>query len=275
MSRGPSPSPVSAQPPFQLPLPNSASSTSLRSQNLRINLEHSNHRMRSNTTLSPPSHDHFNHPRSLSQQLSPSEAKDVVLAVRNLRGEIGSPVKGQHPLREMVVDEEDDERTERQREREKEKAREKEQEKDTSMFLTPARARDMRHNTPGTGSGKSAVSTMNRILRALERSPDEGDTLDLSRKGIDSIGDEEVEMFRQGVGKELRGVWRYFSCQRARGAYADTVRLALSYNHLEYNSISLSFGTLTRLRYLNLKGNRLTGFPEAVSSPSVCRVRWT
>jgi hypothetical protein len=67
---------------------------------------------------------------------------------------------------------------------------------------------------PGRGRGRSetparsGVSTMQRIMRALEKSPDEGDTLDLSRKGIDSIGDEEVEMFREGVGKDLKGVWR-------------------------------------------------------------------
>jgi hypothetical protein len=166
--------------------------------------------MRSNTTLSPPLHDQFVHPRSLSQQLSPTEAKDVVLAVRGLRGETESPAKGQHPLREMVVDEEDDERIEfgRERERDRSNGKEREKQKDSSMFLTPARARDMRSTTPGSGPGKSSVSTMNRIMRALERSPDEGDTLDLSRKGIDTIGDEEVEMFKQGVGKELKGVWR-------------------------------------------------------------------
>jgi len=83
---------------------------------------------------------------------------------------------------------------------------------DDSMSMeyeTPARNRDRdrkreRSETPA----KAGVSTMQRIMRALEKSPDEGDTLDLSRKGIDNIGDEEVEMFKQGVGKDLKGVWR-------------------------------------------------------------------
>jgi hypothetical protein len=51
--------------------------------------------------------------------------------------------------------------------------------------------------------------TMKRIREAAERSNDEGDTLDLSRRGIDRIGPGAVDMFRKGVGKEGKGVWRY------------------------------------------------------------------
>lgn len=50
--------------------------------------------------------------------------------------------------------------------------------------------------------------TMKRIHEALERSGDEGDTLDLSRRGIEGIGVDAVEMFRKGVGKDHKGVWR-------------------------------------------------------------------
>lgn len=46
------------------------------------------------------------------------------------------------------------------------------------------------------------------IQEALSKSTDEGNTLDLSRRGIKRIGEEAVEMFRQGVGKEKKGVWR-------------------------------------------------------------------
>jgi len=42
-------------------------------------------------------------------------------------------------------------------------------------------------------------------------------------------------------------------------------RLALSYNLLRDQSIVDSFSRLSRLRYLNLKGNRFTEFPPAVS----------
>ena len=88
-----------------------------------------------------------------------------------------------------------------------------------------------------------------KIQAALEKSSDGGDTLDLSRRGIDGIGPEAVEVFRKGVGTDSKGVWR----------------LALSYNSLTDGSIVDSFSRLSRLRYLNLKGNRLTQFPPAVS----------
>ena len=50
---------------------------------------------------------------------------------------------------------------------------------------------------------------------------------------------------------------------RVSNAFA--FRLALSYNRLTVNSFSSTFNTLTRLRYLNLKGNRLTAIPQVVS----------
>ncbi len=47
------------------------------------------------------------------------------------------------------------------------------------------------------------------------------------------------------------------------------IRLALSYNHLQHYSFDRSLNMLTRLRYLNLKGNKLTQLPAVVS----CRFR--
>lgn len=256
MSRGPSPSPVSVL----SPITHSASSVSLRSPNLRINLDssnHLNHRSRSNTTLSPPPQNEYIHPRSLSlsHQISPTEAKDVVLAVRNLRGE-ESPARSSSNLRELVLDEEEDEG-----------------EQDESMLMeyeTPGKSRDRdRRRERSQTPARAGVSTMQRIMRALEKSPDEGDTLDLSRKGIDDIGDEEVEMFKSGVGKDLKGVWRSVPSIWCGTWLMD--RLALSYNALDDGAIVKSFSTLTRLRYLNLKGNLLTQFPEAVSLLSLVR----
>jgi hypothetical protein len=98
----------------------------------------------------------------------------------------------------MVLDEEEDEG-----------------EQDESMLMeyeTPGKSRDRdrdRRRERSQTPARAGVSTMQRIMRALEKSPDEGDTLDLSRKGIDNIGDEEVEMFKSGVGKDLKGVWRF------------------------------------------------------------------
>lgn len=50
--------------------------------------------------------------------------------------------------------------------------------------------------------------TLRTIKQALEKSDDDGDTLDLSRRDIDRIGEEAVEMFKNGVGKGQKGVWR-------------------------------------------------------------------
>lgn len=85
---------------------------------------------------------------------------------------------------------------------------------------------------------------------ALEHSKDQGDTLDVSRdRKVDHIDDEMVEFFRTKTGRDRRGVWR----------------LALSYNSLTDGSIVSSFSKLSRLRYLNLKGNQLTVVPPPVS----------
>lgn len=56
---------------------------------------------------------------------------------------------------------------------------------------------------------KKQVPVTRLILEAAVESPDKGDTLDLSRKGIETIADEDVEMLRRGVGTNKRGVWRY------------------------------------------------------------------
>ncbi|ORX33417.1 RAM signaling pathway protein-domain-containing protein [Kockovaella imperatae] len=98
--------------------------------------------------------------------------------------------------------------------------------------------------------------TVKRIHEALAKSPDRGDTLDLSRRGIEGIDDHAVEVFRRGVGKDQKGVWR----------------LALSYNSLADNSIVASFSRLSRLRYLNLKGNNFTEFPQALSQMTALEI---
>ncbi|KAK4684557.1 hypothetical protein P7C73_g5616, partial [Tremellales sp. Uapishka_1] len=97
-------------------------------------------------------------------------------------------------------------------------------------------------------SQQKSSTTVQIIGQALEKSEDKGETLDMSRQAVGSIGEDAVEMFRRGVGKDKKGVWR----------------LALSYNSLKDNSISPSFGRLRNLRYLNLKGNEFTHFPPAL-----------
>ena len=57
--------------------------------------------------------------------------------------------------------------------------------------------------------GEGAISK--QIKEALEQSNDDGNTLDLSRRGIQRIDDQAVEMFRKGVGQDSKGVWRCVS----------------------------------------------------------------
>jgi len=102
---------------------------------------------------------------------------------------------------------------------------------------------------------------LKRIDEALEKSTDKGDTLDLSRRGITNIGPDAVERFAKGVGADMKGVWRYVFEPASQVAES---RLALSYNALRDRSIHESFCRLSRLRYLNLKGNAFTEFPAAV-----------
>lgn len=52
-------------------------------------------------------------------------------------------------------------------------------------------------------------------------------------------------------------------------------RLALSYNALRNGSLLPVFSALTRLRYLNLKGNAFTVFPEPVRLCDSSRTRLT
>lgn len=61
----------------------------------------------------------------------------------------------------------------------------------------------------GSGNRTKEETTMKRLGEALEKSEDQGDTLDLSRRRIEVIGEEAVIMFRKGVGKDHKGVWRY------------------------------------------------------------------
>ena len=57
-------------------------------------------------------------------------------------------------------------------------------------------------------SEEDTLDKIHEILRECQKRGDTGDTLDLSRKGIKRIGPQAVELFKRGVGKEMRGVWR-------------------------------------------------------------------
>ncbi|WRT67282.1 uncharacterized protein IL334_004249 [Kwoniella shivajii] len=104
-------------------------------------------------------------------------------------------------------------------------------------------------NQNGNGPPPTEEFILNKINDIAQNSKDEGDTLDISRQNMNKISDKMVDLFIRGVGKNKRGVWR----------------LALSYNGLTNDSIADSFSSLSRLRYLNLKGNYLTEFPKPIT----------
>ncbi|KAJ9100012.1 hypothetical protein QFC19_005830 [Naganishia cerealis] len=99
-----------------------------------------------------------------------------------------------------------------------------------------------------TSSKQSLSSNAHSIQQELKNSKDEGDTLDLSRKHIQRIDEGDVQILRNKVGRRERGV----------------LRLALSHNRLSESSLDPSFSMLNRLRYLNLKGNKLKSLPPCL-----------
>ncbi|WVW82929.1 hypothetical protein I302_104944 [Kwoniella bestiolae CBS 10118] len=103
--------------------------------------------------------------------------------------------------------------------------------------------------TPPPSGPPTEEYIINKIKEIAGNSKDEGDTLDISRQNMSRISEEVVDVFERGVGRGKKGVWR----------------LALSYNNLTNESISYRFAQLSRLRYLNLKGNYLTEFPRPIT----------
>ncbi|KAJ9123227.1 hypothetical protein QFC22_001422 [Naganishia vaughanmartiniae] len=119
----------------------------------------------------------------------------------------------------------------------------------------PATA-EMSPSYNATGGKQHPLSNTHSIHQELRNSKDEGDTLDLSRKQIQRIEEGDVQMLRTKVGRRERGV----------------LRLALSHNRLTESSLDPSFSMLNRLRYLNLKGNKLKSLPQCVLSISQNRL---
>lgn len=56
--------------------------------------------------------------------------------------------------------------------------------------------------------GDKAERVIEQIKGAAKESGDGGDTLDLSRLGVEVLSFEAVEVLRKGIGKDKQGVWR-------------------------------------------------------------------
>ncbi|KAF9483876.1 hypothetical protein BDN70DRAFT_245050 [Pholiota conissans] len=93
--------------------------------------------------------------------------------------------------------------------------------------------------------------SLDQIVDAVNRSPDNGVTLFLSKLGISDIGPYEAE--------ELAYAGQHGFQEGSR-----VERLTLGNNRL--STLPLEFELFTRLRYINLKHNLLSIFPEVLTS---------
>jgi hypothetical protein len=89
-----------------------------------------------------------------------------------------------------------------------------------------------------------------------------GVTIDLSRKGIQKLPDEVVDI----VKGELERSASKGSTARSDADTYTVSRLALSHNQL--TSLPARFSECTSLRYLNIRGNQIKEFPMPVCLPS-------
>lgn len=142
---------------------------------------------------------------------------------------------------------------------------------DRSDFQTMSHTRSSPRSThPKPASPAPGLSlSSDHIVEALQKSTDNGVTLDLSYKNIRQITEEVVQ--------ELVALWRsnskddtsspVFRCALSGVTHvfsAKTLhRLALGFNRL--TALPTAFTLLTHVRYLNLKGNAFTSIPDSVS----------
>lgn len=117
------------------------------------------------------------------------------------------------------------------------------------------------------------------IADALQQSPDSGATLDLTHKNLTDVGEsgaqELATIGREDIVEDESSVLRYdvhpFTQEHIYSllvVFFD--RIALGYNRLA--TLPMAFALLSRLRYLNLKNNSFSVFPDVVCPISVLRV---
>ncbi len=73
---------------------------------------------------------------------------------------------------------------------------------------TPAVMMRAHTHAATTATAETSVGNERAILQELANSKDDGNTLDLSRKGIERITEGDARLLRCGVGKAGKGVWR-------------------------------------------------------------------
>ncbi|KAH7927088.1 hypothetical protein BV22DRAFT_1103919 [Leucogyrophana mollusca] len=97
----------------------------------------------------------------------------------------------------------------------------------------------------------SASLTEEHISEALDQSPDNGATLDLTHRNLTDVGEDGAE--------SLATIGRTNSLEDD----SSILRIALGYNRLA--TLPTAFALLSRLRYLNLKNNSFSVFPDVLT----------
>ena len=109
------------------------------------------------------------------------------------------------------------------------------------------------------------------IVEALQNSPDNGATLDLTHGHLTDVGElgaeELATIGREDNVEDESSVLRCDQSTSYMCLYLTTLnRIALGYNRLA--TLPMTFALLSRLRYLNLKNNSFSIFPDVVRNPS-------
>ena len=152
------------------------------------------------------SYSHTLTPPASSSTMESTDSRDVFAAVRGLRGDQmpmrggTPPLSAQSPVGELSFAPEGYMDGEGERER-------------ATLSFGNGRGQralyDMEESEAETEVEEDPeADVLARIKEAVSRSRDQGDTLDLSRKGISTIGPLAIQQFRRGVGQDGKGVWR-------------------------------------------------------------------
>ncbi|KIP08145.1 hypothetical protein PHLGIDRAFT_389074 [Phlebiopsis gigantea 11061_1 CR5-6] len=101
----------------------------------------------------------------------------------------------------------------------------------------------------------SVLLTREHITGALKKSTDNGATLDLAHKSLTDVGEDGAAALAN-IGQRLEG-----------DMHDKVSRIALSHNRLA--TLPMAFALLSHLRYLSLKGNSFTVFPDLTIMPNL------
>jgi len=142
-----------------------------------------------------------------------------------------------------------------------------------SLFMTlSAVDRAAGRTSPFPSSKSGALSplpsvslTEEHVAEAVQQSPDNGTTLDFTHKSLTDVGEDSVErLATSGHNEALCSITRHVST--SLDAFELLVnpasRIALGYNRLA--TLPTAFALLSSLRYLNLKNNNFSVFPDVV-----------